>query len=396
MLDENKNKWQEEAEKQWRLNKGNGIVKSTTGSGKTKLALNIIDALIKYKPDALIIVIVNGIKMIEQWSSLHTQIKVYVVNSVALKNIVYDCDLAIFDECDCYMGNKWFTVYDKVKAKYNLLLTATLDTDKCKKLIDRYKIVYENNIDASIENNIVTDIKIYNLILDLTEVEKQQLRVWKEQGQKNLHFFESYQQAIDCINDRNLRYAIVNGTELSEIELLGKARSVQKIYAERQAFFYSHKLKIDTAVDIIKRFSNKKIMTFSTTIETANLISILSNSLLVHSELKKDTIKQVFDEFVNQEYGCLNSVKGYVRGLNIPSIDMIVIVTYNSSKTQFEQICGRAIRKFKGKKEGIVVTICLGDNPQSQDYVWLKQSQAGFSNKIGLKIKTIKSINEIL
>lgn len=398
MLDEFKNQWQAEAKLAWKANKG-GIVVGATGSGKTNLAIDLIkDFKSVPNKDFKCVVIVDSRDMYTQWKpKLEGLADLYVVNTVALKEKIYEYDFAVFDECDKYLGDKFFTVYDKIKYRWELLLTGTFyEKDKrYKKLLNRFKIIYKLPINEAIKNNIVTDVKVYNLYLPVADSELQVLKRLTREGQENLHLFDDYQQAINSINNRNLRYAIGQANSMSELEVLGKARQVETKYRQRKEFIQNHPSKINTCIQLIDKFRESKIMTFSTLNQTADTIANLTNSCVIHSKCDKNYVKEILQKFKDNEIRVINSVKKLISGIDVPDTDTAIIVNYTSSKRDLEQTVGRVIRKFKDKQFGRVIFICFGTDRNSQDFVWLKAAQANLFEIIGSKIKDVYSINEI-
>jgi superfamily II DNA or RNA helicase len=394
MIDSFKDKWQEEAIEAFKKNKS-GIVKATMGAGKTVFACKLMK-MFKEKGFTCVVV-VDGIAMKKQWEEQCKDLAdVFVVNSIALKETIHQYDFTVFDEIDKYLGEKWFTVFDKIEYKWMLGLTGTLFKDaKYKKLLNRFKIIYEVPIDVAIENNIVSDVKVYNLHLPVSEEELQTLKRLTREGQVNLHFFESYQEAIQCIKNRDLRTLIANQHSMTEKEILGKAMNVQSKYAKRKEFIQNHPSKINTCIQLIERFKDSKIMTFSTLNQTADIIANLTNSCVLHSDLKSETVKKVLEQFKNNEIRVINSVKKLISGIDVPDTDTAIVVNYTSSKRDLEQMVGRVIRKFKDKQYGRVIFICFGIDKNSQDFVWLKSAQANLLERIGAKIKTVYNINEI-
>ena len=412
MILDSRDEWQELAYKAWYNNKGNGLIEAVTGSGKTILSFRCLDELAnstKFEFKSFI-VIVHNIAMKQQWETklkeqgYKQDYKVIVINT-ACKN-KYETDFVIYDEIDCYLGDVRFKVFDNIKTKFMIGLSGTLlRTEKFNKLYAKYKIVYTYPINEAIEKKAVSDLTVYNLAIQATEEDEMMFKRWRNEYDKYIHFFDNdYTLVTKCLPNQNeksnyiaanTRLKLAKEANVDEKVILGYAVAINKIVAERKRYLDTYPTKINIAIQLIEKFKDKKIITFSQLTEISDSLGELTNSPVIHSKMTTEEISTNFNLFVNNKIRCLHSVKKLQRGLDVPDSSFGIVVNFDSSTATTEQIVGRFIRKSDGKAKGIVVFIYLKSKFTSQDEKWLKKAQARLTERVGGKIKYINTIEEI-
>ena len=129
--------------KRWLANKGKGVIIAGTGFGKTKLGTDIIKGILNKDPTKTVLIVVPTITLQEQWKykldslGFGLNCTVEVINTVITKEWQYD--LLIIDELHLVFADTFKQVFDKVKYKWILGLTATLERlDGKEEIIKRY------------------------------------------------------------------------------------------------------------------------------------------------------------------------------------------------------------------------------------------------------------------
>lgn len=129
-----------------------------TGFGKTRVALDIIDLLVKKNSDLSVLIVVPTEILKEQWlekvieRNLLGNCDIEIINSVIKKE--WECDLLCIDEAHLMASSLFSLVFEVVKYKLILCLTATLERlDGKEEVIKKYAPVCDKiTIDEAVEN----------------------------------------------------------------------------------------------------------------------------------------------------------------------------------------------------------------------------------------------------
>ena len=122
---------QREAVKKWITNKGHASIEAATGFGKTNVGLMTIKSLLKKYPSARVLVVVPTTTLKNQWQAKIDEwgftfnAEVQVINTVI--KYTWTCDLLVLDEEHRYNSDDFSTIFEKVKYKLILGLTATFE-----------------------------------------------------------------------------------------------------------------------------------------------------------------------------------------------------------------------------------------------------------------------------
>lgn len=123
---------------------------------------------------------------------------------------------------------------------------------------------------------------------------------------------------------------------------------------KRKEFVQNHPKKVEIAQKIIDARSDKKIITFCSTIKQAESIK---RGFVVHSGVAKKKNRITIEEFSKMKTGVINSSKALTEGLDCPGLSVGIILSTNSSKTKKTQERGRVIRAEEGKEAEIFTLI---------------------------------------
>lgn len=125
----------------------------------------------------------------------------------------------------------------------------------------------------------------------------------------------------------------------------------------RKQFVQSHPKKIEIARKIINARKDKKILTFSATIADAEKIG---TGLVLHSKQSKKLNEKILEEFKNSKATQLHTSKACDVGVDIPGLEVGIILSVDSSKIRKGQRYGRLCRFSPGKKAELFTLIIAG------------------------------------
>lgn len=367
----------------WKQSNGHSTIVGATGFGKTRVALQIIKWLQSLHPEITIIVVVPTTGLQEQWieeldefGCSREHVEVYVINSV-IKN-THTCNLLILDECHRYASADFKKVFDMVTYNMILCLTATFERlDGKEKLIAKYAPVVDKvSIQECLANKWVSNYKEYVVVIepdDLDEYDK-----LTAEFMTHFEFFDyDFGTAMSMVgkNGWKNRYnyakeicqnsALVQDTfKTVTIHAMGLMRAMQA----RKKYISSHPEKLRVAEEIIAHRPNSKIITFCATVAMAEQIQ--EGYVYTGKDSKKGN-RVTLNEFSKMKSGVLNTVKKANEGINLPDLDVGIMLGVDSSKIKHAQTRGRVVRYQEGKNAEYF-TLILKDTVEVE---WWRRSQ---------------------
>lgn len=370
--------------KKWLSNKGKGVVIAGTGFGKTRVGTNIIKGILNKDLTRKILVVVPTIALKEQWLStldilgFSLNCDVEVINTVITKE--WECDLLIIDEIHMIFADTFKQVFSKVKYKWILGLTATLERLDGKHIIcEQYCPVVDNiPISECLANGWVSFYNEYQVIIDVDDID-----VYKEYNKKFTADFEFFSFNWDKVNKctgpngYKYRYALSkemcpnNEEERKKIftQITYHATSLMRVIQQRKSFINNHPKKLELCRKIIESRSSSKIITFSGSIKMAESIGV---GEVYSGKVSKKKGRTTIEEFSNKSSGVLNTIKRADAGIDIPGLSVAIIIGTDSSPIKAVQRLGRTIRFEDGKKAEIF-NIIINDTVELK---WFSNSHA--------------------
>jgi len=360
---------------------GAGTLIGATGFGKTYTALKIIQkSLIKNKNHNFIVV-VPTVNLKEQWENQINKLKitntlVYVINTACALNS--ECTLLILDEIHMYGGDVFSNVF-KIKYKYILGLTATLDKDSnIYNLINKYCPVFDEvTLEECRNNNWVTNYKVYNLSVDFT----------KEEASKYNKIDYLYRKSEYALGGRfvafdNANYHIKNQTEHKSVAFM-----YLNAVKQRRSLLINAQNKIKAIQEITELLPNRKTLVFCESIDFAKEVNdLLPKSTIYHSKVNKKIKDASLEQFKNGEINTMISVKALNAGLDIPDCSLGIIASGNSKTIDDVQRVGRVIRVNEDKENSIIINLFVKN---TQDEIWLQKRQL---HQIPIPIQKVQDI----
>lgn len=360
---------QERAVQCWDNNQRRGILTMCTGSGKSKVAIDIIKRdREKLKKILLVVPTVrlrdtNWKEEFIKWKckTLYNKIdRACYVSVNKIKGKEYD--LVILDEGhNITQNNSQFFTNNLVRDI--LVLTATPPQD-CEKvgLLNNLNcgIVFNYSLDEGVKDGVVAP---YNIKVLSVPLEKKIRNV--KAGTKKKPFMITEYKNYEYLCRKIAKSYYSNNPNLAKFASL-----------DRMRFIYNLKSKTDIAKKIINNLSvDDRTLIFCGSIKQAEELC----PYVYHSKTNDKDLIAFQDSKIDQ----LACVAALNEGMNIPNLDVGIIVQLNSRDLDLVQRIGRLIRY----REGHTATIYILVSRDTQDEKWASKALAGFDPK---RIKYIK------
>lgn len=383
---------QQECVKRWIKNKGKGTIEAGTGFGKTRCGLIAIKALLKKYPQLRILVVVPTDALLKQWQGhidewgFQFNVEIGIINTIVKHH--YICDLLILDECHRYSAEVFSQVFNCVKYKLILGLTATFERlDGKHSIMNRYcPIIDSIPLLECIANGWISEYKEYQVLLEVDDIAeyKSYNREWIE----HFEFFGyDWNKVMSLVGKDGwkekvkLRDEMYSGSDVDKKKQIlnainyhsaGFMRTMQK----RKAFINNHPKKIEVAKKIMEARTDKKIITFSNNVPMAEA---LDNGEFVYTgKTSKKKGRVMLEDFLSGKITHLHSCKKLDEGFDCPDVSVGIILGTDSSETKARQRRGRAVRKYENKQAEIFYLI-IKDTVEEK---WLSNSHKTDKNYI--------------
>ena len=364
---------QEECRVKWIKNKCRGIIVAPTGVGKTRIALNCIRTILSRYPLFTVIVIVPTLTLQKQWIDevdklgYSLNVKVLVINSAVKKD--YKCDLLVIDEIHKVATPSFISIFEKIKYRIVLGLTATLHRlDGKEVLIEKYCPVIDTITESeALQNHWISQYKEYLVLLDVPDIEN-----YLELNNQFYQHFEFFNYDFGVLRKLLGPKGYLNRIKLRDIMYKGSDKQMKsdtlknitfhameaaRLLQARKSFINYHPLKLEVARDIINSRNNSKIITFSNNIKMAESIGIGS---VYSRKTSKKRGEKIIEDFNSNMFGILNTVQKANEGLDIYGLSVAIILGLDSSEIKAIQRRGRVIR-FEPNKQAEIFNLVLND-----------------------------------
>ena len=357
--------------KNWLKSGGKATIVAATGFGKTRTAINLIEAFVKRNEDSSSLIIVPTQVLKEQWiekldeRGLIDNARVEIINSAIKLN--WTCDLLVIDEIHLTPSDKFKKIFECVDYKNILGLTGTFERLDGKELyITHYAPVCDTiTIDEAEANGWVAPHKEYLVLLevDLKEYEENT----RTFNQCFAQFGFDFNLAMDCATNIVKARAFAKKAGLDGNTVMGVAQKWNRCMRKRKEFIYKHPKKMEIAKKIIAARPGSKGITFSSTIEQAESFGF---GWVMHSKKKVKENQKAIQEFNDAEMGYMHTSKTADQGLDCKGVNLEIILHTDSSKIRKTQRVGRAIRYEDGKTSEIFTLVLKG----TQEVNWFNNS----------------------
>ena len=369
-----------------------GTLEACTGFGKTYTAIMAIQALNKQQPGQSTLIVVPTVHLKKQWID---QVKdldnvtVLVVNTAV--KYEHDVNLLVLDEIHNYASAVFSTLFEKVKYRKVLGLTATITRQDGNDYLLRQKapIFDKVSLDEAMKEGYVSPFRVINVPVYLTDDDK---RLYKELSQKFTYYFSKFGhdfgQAMNCLKSEQACENFARRTTATAEEVRIWAINFNRNLAARKKMLYNNRAKVDACVRLINQLDMKTI-TFSESVDFANALTNYTPkvSMSYSSRLGKKKRREVIQSFNDDDIRVINTAKALDEGFDVPGVELAIISSGSSSPRQDVQRTGRAIRFVEGKV-GYIINLYM---PDTQDEKWLRARQ-----KKSINVEWHQSIDDVL
>lgn len=145
------------------------------------------------------------------------------------------------------------------------------------------------------------------------------------------------------------------------------ATQLMRLMQLRKKFINTHPKKLEIVRDIIKYRQKSKIITFSSTVDMAEKIGV---GYVYSGKDSKKKGRITIEEFSKKKHGVINTVAKANEGLDVPGLNVGIILGMDSSPTKAVQRKGRVIRLEPDKKAEIF-TLVIND---TKEEAWFQRS----------------------
>lgn len=393
---------QQEAAKKWINAKGRGTIIAPTGSGKTRIALMTIKGLIKKYPYLRVLVVVPTTTLKNQWLQQVNEwgfdfnVEIEVINTIVKYS--YTCDYLILDEIHRFNSDLFKKVFNCVKYKIILGLTATFERlDGKEKIAAQYcPVIEEITKMECLANGWISDYKEYQVLLEVDNISE-----YKEMNKEFIRYFEFFGSDFNkckacCGKDGwkyklKLRDEMYQGNDESKkkemlqlitINSMGLMRVMQK----RKAFINNHPKKVEIAKKIMEARKDLKIITFSNNVKMAEAIQNGEN--VYTGRLSKKRSETMIEDFLTGKITQLNSCAKLDAGFDDPGVSVVIILGTDSSEIKAIQRRGRAVRAAENKNAEIFYLV-IKDTVEQK---WVKNNHKKDSDLITIDEKGLEQV----
>lgn len=383
---------QQEAAKKWISAKGRGTIIAPTGSGKTRIALMTIKGLIKKHPYLRVLVVVPTTTLKNQWLQQVNEwgfdfnVEIEVINTIVKHS--YTCDYLILDEIHRFNSDLFREVFNCVKYKLILGLTATFERlDGKEKIAAQYcPVVEEITKMECLANGWISDYKEYQVLLKVDNISE-----YKEMNKEFIRYFEffnyDFSKATKCCGKDGWKYKLQlrdemykGNDESKKKEILQlitiNSMGLMRVMQRRKAFINNHPKKIEIAKKIMEARKDLKIITFSNNVKMAEAIQDGEN--VYTGRLSKKRSETMIEDFLTGKITQLNSCAKLDAGFDDPEVSVAIILGTDSSEIKAIQRRGRAVRAAENKNAEIFYLV-IKDTVEEK---WVKNNHKKDSDLI--------------
>jgi superfamily II DNA or RNA helicase len=336
---------------------GKLLLQGATGSGKTKIALELIDKV--NEPWDILVpkrsIITEWHNEIDKWGYDHLQDRVNVYCYDSLHKNPRRCNL-VLDEAHRLTPAKLPMAMNKNQRLRTIGLSATVPYDRFQVLRNlglgnQNRVVYK--LDQAVDDTVVVPYHVTVIYFRLDD----QLKII-EVGPKHNKFMVTEEKAYE-FRDKHFRQAIASKNH----------KQIEFAVRNRMNFIYNLPSKVRIARPILNMIpDSKKTLVFTGRIAQAN-------QLCKHRYHSKTTVKD-FERFKAGEIMRLSAVGSISEGVNIPELDVALITQVRSNQLHMIQQTGRLLRKTSDpNKVGRVIVLCCEN---TQDRKWVDSALGDF------------------
>lgn len=354
----------------------NKLLELSTGVGKSKLALELINQI---NPLGKILIVIPRLVLIQNWKDEFIKwhyekylSQVEFVTYVSLPKIAEDCRVnrtcytaVIYDEGH-HISERCQQAIPYINSNYNILLSATIKRTLepiLKKLFSNL-FIYKISLKDAIDNEILPEPRIVLIPLQLETTRLTELleinpkkpvqktityNQWLKGKWQYLRGNYNYGVKVQCTQQqkykemcdymdsctKKLQNNMVVGVGRIKVEQARKRKGLERLQ-------WLAEIKSDFVKQLLKQLKDYRTLTFCYNIkQTRNL-----GKYCINSKDKKKS-DEYLDLFNNKKIKHITSVDMLNEGMNLEDCRCGIFVVYNSSDTKRIQKVGRLLRHKK-------------------------------------------------
>lgn len=378
-----KDEVQAEAEEALRQNNYRGLIAMATGTGKSKVAINVIRKhhLENFELRVLIVVPTEKLRD-ENWKD---EFYKWGHSFIWNNNVERSCyvsinkmegeffDIVILDEAHNITANN-SKFFEQNFVNHIIALTATPpEKEEKREILKSLEIstIYRVSLDEAVEWGLISPFKITVIQTGLDTIKKV-----IPAGNKQKRFFQTEFAAYVYLSNQ------INSIDVSTASsvMMGKRKN---LILKRMRLIYDLPSKTEVAKFLLKHYIPEKQRTliFAGSIPQAE--EVCENYF--HSKSKSEGLNLFLEEKINR----LSSVRALNEGMNISNLDNALIIQLNSNELDIIQRIGRIVRY----RDNHVADIIIINVRNTVDEKWLKSALIGFdeSNIVYRNFSQLKS-----
>ncbi|MDB4500462.1 DEAD/DEAH box helicase [bacterium] len=398
--------WQKLALESWEENDLSGVVQAVTGTGKTFVAAWLLQKHFEHGEHCL--VLVPSIVLLEQWKTVlehdlgieidsilggdygcsfdpAAPITLGVVNSVVnhQDELCRHFDYLIADECHRY-GAATFQYALFTGARYRLGLTATFersDSGVQDTLLPYFDgVCFDYGYEQARRDKVIASYHVLALGVDLDEEE---LTDYQEAGTLAGRSRHSLIEDFDYPEQIG---EFMKQAQSAMASQLGRQTELSRNYvfaiSKRKKILSETKAKLDAVPKLrIAFLIAKKTLVFCETIDSAEALTAAVSELgtaceTYHSGLRVTERRKILERFQEDEtdtrVDCIVAVHALDEGIDVPRVDLGIIMATTKQRRQMIQRMGRIVRKKPGDSGAAIVLVFANsttEDPESEGAV---------------------------
>lgn len=387
------------------IKKGRSTIIAKTAFGKSVIGLLALKENEEKGRKGIIVVPTKALKKDWEEKVLKWNLNsdVFVINTAVKKKEIAQLhtDLLLLDEVHLFGRGAVFSKIFDINYKFIMGLTATLPEDD----VDYYKLLLHAPVIATVgwnevlENNYISDFEVIKIPVFATPRECFQMDRWRSDYWKGISIVKSFDNARRILSEKSFRNQYAYEHDIEEGPLFMSAKKIMTSIQKRQEFFYNHERKIDYALQLCNSNPDKNIITFGQRNKTVDILTeklgdIAGSYHSGQSDKENDAVLQNFKHHRGKIH-VINTAMALNQGVDIPKIDMGIMLSWTSSSISWTQRLGRVARLCKGKSKATmyVLPITRKDGIETQDQKWLTKAMSDIPTN---KVKIINSLNDAL
>jgi len=310
-----------------------------------------------------------------------------VINSASKKEM--ECDLLIIDECHRALSPKMRNVFNCIKYKKLLCLTATLPKEQeyINFLYSVCPLVYQQTMtDVMQMDKVVSNFQVYNMETEADFETRKKYRLFQSQFQQASIELATFKRLVPELYEYNSLFDIakVYSARTDPPDVVRAAKAFWWAMSMRKRVLYENEHKIKIVAELIRQHPDRKWLIFSKSISFADKVAKSLGVDAYHSKTKnKDEIMANFKEGRTH---ILSTVDAVNEGIDIPEADAAIAVSSVSTELIGTQQLGRISRYLTGKN-AIFFNLYVKDTPEER---WVKDKTINL-NPIWMPLNSVST-----